>query len=55
MVNLRTKSWTLENIDFVIFDKDGTFLDDNIYWGKLAECRINKIIQGIETRRKIKI
>lgn len=43
-MNLYLKNLQINNITTVLFDKDGTFLDDNIYWGKLAECRIKKII-----------
>ena len=45
MISLSGKNWEIDNIKAVLFDKDGTFLDDDIYWGKLAECRINKIIE----------
>ena len=45
MVNFVGKDWQIENINAVLFDKDGTFLNDHIYWGKLAECRIHKIIK----------
>ena len=45
MINFYGKNWKLENITTVLFDKDGTFLDDNVYWGKLAECRIIEILK----------
>ena len=45
MINLYTNNWKIKNIDTVLFDKDGTFLDDNIYWGKLSEYRIWAIIK----------
>ena len=44
MINLRTKDWIVENIDTVIFDKDGTFVDLHYFWGKMTEMRALKII-----------
>lgn len=45
MVKFVGKDWEIDNINTVLFDKDGTFLNDHLYWGKLAECRIHKIIE----------
>ncbi|MCQ2957496.1 MAG: HAD family hydrolase [Candidatus Gastranaerophilales bacterium] len=45
MINFYLNNNVIENVKVVLFDKDGTFLDDNIYWGKLAECRIKEIIR----------
>ena len=45
MVNFVGKDWEIKDINTVLFDKDGTFLNDHKYWGKLAECRIEKIIE----------
>ena len=45
MFNFYGNNWKIENVTTVLFDKDGTFLDDNVYWGKLAECRIDEIIK----------
>ena len=45
MVDFIGKDWKIKNINTVLFDKDGTFLNDHKYWGKLAECRIHKIIE----------
>lgn len=44
MINLYTNTWELDNIEAILFDKDGTIQDDHIYWGKLAENRIKEII-----------
>ena len=44
MVNLKTKNWTIENIELVIFDKDGTFIDIHKYWGRVVELRAKEII-----------
>ncbi len=45
MINLVTSEWHLENIDTVLFDKDGTFIDLHYFWGKMSELRINAIIK----------
>ena len=37
MLNFYTKDWELKSIDTVLLDKDGTFQNDHLYWGKLAE------------------
>lgn len=53
MVNFIGKDWQINNINTVLFDKDGTFLNDHKYWGKLAECRINKIIKHFNLDEKL--
>ena len=45
MISLFTNSWKLNNIEAILFDKDGTLQNDHIYWGKLAENRIKEIIK----------
>ena len=45
MINFIGKDWSINDVKAVLFDKDGTFLNDHMYWGKLAECRIHKIIE----------
>ena len=44
MVNLRTSRWEIEDVDWVIFDKDGTFIDIHTYWGRVVELRARKVI-----------
>ena len=44
MINLKTKDWKIENIELVIFDKDGTFIDIYKYWGRVVELRAKEII-----------
>ena len=43
MINLKSKDWVLENIETVIFDKDGTFIDLHFFWGKMTEKRAEKV------------
>lgn len=45
MINLVSKRWELKNIDTVLFDKDGTFIDLHYFWGKMTEMRVNEIIE----------
>ena len=34
MINLKTDKWTINNIDTILFDKDGTFIDCTIFGAK---------------------
>lgn len=45
MIGLKTKDFEINNIELVIFDKDGTFIDMHKYWGKATELRAYKTIQ----------
>ena len=45
MIKLKTQNWVIENIDTVIFDKDGTFIDLHYFWGKMTEMRAMAIIK----------
>ena len=45
MINLITKDWTLNNIETVLFDKDGTFIDLHYFWGKMTEMRASEVIK----------
>ena len=45
MINLKTDKWTISNIDTILFDKDGTFIDLHYFWGKMTEMRVEEIIQ----------
>lgn len=45
MVVLKTSNWQLENIETVLFDKDGTFIDLHYFWGKMTELRIKEIMR----------
>jgi len=40
MINLKTKNWQIENIDTIIFDKDGTLIDLHFFWGKRTQLRV---------------
>ena len=45
MISLSTKNWEIKNIETVIFDKDGTFIDLHYFWGKMTELRAIEIIK----------
>lgn len=45
MVNLCSKNWEIKDIDTVLFDKDGTFIDSHIYWGRIIEMRIQAVMK----------
>ena len=45
MINLISKNWILKNIDTVLFDKDGTFIDLHYFWGKMTEMRALEVIK----------
>ena len=45
MINLKTDSWIIENIDTALFDKDGTFIDLHYFWGKMTEMRALEVIK----------
>ncbi len=45
MISLRTQNWQIDNIETVLFDKDGTFIDLHYFWGKMTELRVQEIIK----------
>lgn len=45
MISLKGKSWQIDNIETVLFDKDGTFIDLHYFWGKMTELRVQEIIK----------
>ncbi len=45
MISLKTKDWELKDIETILFDKDGTFIDLHFFWGKMTEFRVKEIIK----------
>ncbi len=45
MVNLKTDDFCFENIETILFDKDGTFIDLHYFWGQMTKMRANEIIE----------
>lgn len=53
MISLKTKDWHIDNIDTVLFDKDGTFIDLHYFWGKMTELRAQEIIKKYNLKKDI--
>ena len=45
MISLKTTDWTINNIETILFDKDGTFIDLHYFWGKMTELRAKATIE----------
>jgi len=45
MIQLKTFNFSIENIETVLFDKDGTIIDLHYFWGKMTELRCEEIIK----------
>ncbi len=52
MINFKTKNWEINNIETILFDKDGTFIDLHFFWGKMTELRVNAIIEKFNISKK---
>lgn len=46
MINLSTENWYIDDIETIIFDKDGTFIDLHYFWGKMTELRALEVIKN---------
>lgn len=53
MINLSTPTWEINNIDTILFDKDGTFIDLHYFWGKMTELRIEEVIKRFNLDSKL--
>ena len=53
MISLKSREWVIENIETVIFDKDGTFVDLHHFWGKLSELRVQYIINKYKLKQEL--
>ena len=45
MINFKVGDYKFENIETVLFDKDGTIIDLHYFWGKMTQLRIKRIIK----------
>ena len=54
MIKISSTDWEIDNIEAVLFDKDGTFIDLHFFWGKMTEMRAkeNKELRGEEAAEK---
>ena len=53
MIKLSTSEWSIENIDTIFFDKDGTLIDLHYFWGKMTELRAGKIVKEFKLSSNI--
>ncbi|MBQ7287136.1 MAG: hypothetical protein IJW73_05180, partial [Candidatus Gastranaerophilales bacterium] len=53
MITLKTKNWKIENIETVLFDKDGTLIDLHFFWGKMTELRCKEIINRFHLKKEL--
>lgn len=53
MIKISTKNWVLDDIETVLFDKDGTFIDLHYFWGKMTELRVLEIIKRFKLDEKL--
>lgn len=53
MISLKTKDWEINNIDTILFDKDGTFIDLHYFWGKMTELRAKEVIKRFNLDDKL--
>ena len=45
MIKISSADWEIDNIEAVLFDKDGTFIDLHYFWGKMTEMRAEEVIR----------
>lgn len=45
MISLSTDNWKIDNVETILFDKDGTFIDLHYFWGKMTELRVLEVIK----------
>ena len=48
MISLKSSEWQIDNIETVLFDKDGTLIDLHYFWGRMTEMRAKAIMQRFE-------
>ena len=46
-VSISANDWTLDRISAILFDKDGTFVDSHLYWGKIIFHRSQRICEAL--------
>lgn len=53
MIKIVSKDWEINNIETILFDKDGTFVDLHLQWGKITELRANEIINFFNLKHSL--
>ncbi|MBE7704354.1 MAG: HAD family hydrolase [Cyanobacteria bacterium SIG29] len=52
MISLSSKTFKIDNIETVLFDKDGTFIDLHYFWGQMTELRVKEIIKKYHLKQE---
>ena len=47
MINLKAKNFELNDIELIIFDKDGTITDSHYFWQEIINRRAKKICKKL--------
>ena len=50
-INLKLKNIEIKNIDTIIFDKDGTITNSNVYWSEIIFLRSTEIIKTFKLNK----
>lgn len=45
MINLSCANWHLANVEAIIFDKDGTIVGQDLYWGEVVTRRVAAVLE----------
>lgn len=53
MISLKTDNFEINNIDTILFDKDGTFIDLHYFWGKMTEMRASEIVKKFNLQKNM--
>ena len=52
MINIISKNFRIDNIDGIIFDKDGTLTDSSYYWSEIIKRRSQKITNDFQLTKE---
>lgn len=53
MISLKTDNFEINNIDTILFDKDGTFIDLHYFWGKMTKMRASEIVKKFNLQKNM--
>ena len=53
MISLSTPKWRIDNIETILFDKDGTFIDLHYFWGQMTKLRVQEIISRFNLKQSL--